>query len=149
MTITFPTNTKDIIDDIRNVIGRNTVWYTVLSDTECTAAGCGLDPVTETAINPFCPVCSGIGQVVVYSGHNILGHVTWGYSELLGWVSGGQMDNGECRVQIEYTPSNITIVDTTKWVDVDGKDMQVIKRILRGVQPLNRILVDLLEIKDI
>jgi hypothetical protein len=143
MVITFPTDTESIIDGIRGAIGRDTYWYTLDSKTECPT--CGVDPVTDTALDSFCPTCSGVGYIINYLETAISGHITWGYSEELGWQTGGTLDEGECRVQIKYTPENITIVDNVEWVIVDGKKMQFIKKILRGVQNINRILVDLKE----
>lgn len=146
VSITWPTaQDLEITNAIRDAIGRNVIFYVEASRTECTEVGCALDPVTNTSTNSFCPVCSGNYYIPVYSGVTINGHVTWGYSEQLGWTSGGQLDEGECRVQIEYTTTNITVVDSAKWVEVDNRDMQIVKKIYRGVKSLNRILVDLIE----
>lgn len=144
--ITWPSNTVTIIDDIRDAIGREVTFYVVASSYECPV--CGLDPVTNTAIDSFCPTCSGAGIIVIFSGVPINAHVTWGYSEHLGWVQGGQIDEGDCRVQIKYTIANESTVDSAKWVVVDGREMQFKgggRKILRGVKPINRILVDLIE----
>jgi hypothetical protein len=91
--------------------------------------------------------CSGLGYIYTYSGTTVSGHITWGFSELLAWYTGGQQFDGDCRVQIEYTPEMVTVLDDTKWVIVDGKTMQIKKRIYRGVRPINRILIDLREIE--
>jgi hypothetical protein len=128
-TIIFPTDTEDVIDAIRGAIGRDTYWYTIDAQVECPT--CGLD--------------SGIGYIITYTSTAISGHISWGYSEQLGWVTGGQLDEGECRVQIKYTPANYLVVENAQWVVVDGKTMQIVKKILRGVQNINRILVDLIE----
>lgn len=143
MNIVFPNDTETVIDAIRGAIGRPTTWYTVATKIECHV--CGIDPITDTALDSFCPVCSGNGYLYTYSGTSISGHVTWAYSEQLGWQSGGQIFEGDCRVQIKHTPRNVTIVENAVKVDVDGKDMQVIKKALRGVPSINRILVDLIE----
>lgn len=143
-SIIWPTDKElEIVDAIRNAIGRETTWYVVASSVPC--SGCNLDPITNTSTDSFCTVCEGEYWIPTYSPTIISGHVTWGYSEQLGWVTGGQLDEGECRVQIKYTPENVTVVDTAKWVVVDDKEMTVVKRILRGVQNINRILVDLIE----
>jgi hypothetical protein len=44
-------------------------------------------------------------------------------------------------------PEVITVIDTAKWVIVDGKTMQIKKRIYRGVKELNRVLYDLLQVE--
>lgn len=142
-TITWPSNTVTVIDEIRDAIGRDVTFYVVASSYECPT--CGLDPVTNTAINSFCPTCSGVGLITILSGVVVNAHVTWGHSEQLGWVSGGQLDMGDCRVQIKYTVANENTVDTAQYVVVDNRVMQIIKKILRGVKPINRILIDLIE----
>lgn len=139
----WPSNTTSVIDDIRGAIGRTVTFHVVASSYECPA--CGLDPVTGTAINSFCTVCSGNGIIAVLSGVEVSGHITWGFSELLGWKTGGQLDDGECRVQIKYTIANELLVDNSKFVTVDGREMLISKRILRGVPQINRILIDLIE----
>jgi hypothetical protein len=141
--INWPTNTKQIIDKIRGAIGRPTYWYIVTDREPCPV--CDLDPITNTATDSFCPVCSGNYWLNVYSGVLISGHVTWGFSERLNWVAGGQLQEGECRVSIEYIPENVTVVDKAIWVEVDGRKMEISKRQLRGVPEINRILVDLKE----
>lgn len=143
MFITFPSNTVEVIDAIRGAIGRDVTFYVVASSTACPT--CGIDPVTNTAIDSFCLTCSGVGYLYTYSGATMSGHVTWGHSELLNWQSTGQQFEGDCRVQVKYTEANLEAVENAKWVDVDGKDMMVLKKTLRGVQPINRILVDCIE----
>jgi hypothetical protein len=145
-TITWPTvKDKEVTDAIRGAIGRDVTFWTIASTSGCSQAGCDLDPITNTSTNSFCPVCSGAYYIYTYSGSIINAHVTWGYSEQMGWVTGGQLDEGECRVQIEYTPANVIIVDSTKWVTVDNRTMQIVKKIYRGIQLINRILIDLIE----
>jgi len=144
INITWPTaQDEEVVDAIRSAIGRETTWYIVASSSPC--PDCSLDPITNTSTDSFCITCGGEYWIPTYSGVTISGHVNWGYSEQLGWVSGGQLNEGECRVQIKYTLANLNAVDNAKWVEVDGKTMEVVKRILRGVQTLNRILVDLRE----
>ena len=141
-TITFPEDTESTIDSIRDAIGRPTEWHTV------TLSGCSLcelDPITNTSIDSFCPVCSGVYWIPTYEVTVISGHVTWGYSEQLGWVTGGQLAEGECRVQIKYTVANLDIIENAEKIFVDGKEMQMEKKTLRGVKNINRILIDLNE----
>lgn len=145
-TIVFPSNTEEIIDDIRGAIGRLTEWHVVASSTACPV--CELDPITNTSTDSFCVYCSGTYWIPVWEVNSISGHVTWGFSEQLGWVAGGQLAEGECRVQIKYTPENITIVDNAEKIYVDGKEMQFVKKTLRGVPEVNRILIDLKERED-
>ncbi len=142
--ITWPTTQDtEVVDAIRGAIGRDVIFNIIETTSGCSI--CNLDPITNTSTDSFCPICSGNYWIYTYSGVSISGHVTWGFSEQLGWVEGGRLDEGECRVQIKYTPENVTVVDATKWVDVDDRKMQIVKKNLRGVQSINRILINLIE----
>ena len=46
---------------------------------------------------------------------------------------------------IEYTEENLSTVTLAKYAVVDNKIMQIIKVRPRGVQTINRLLVDLIE----
>lgn len=138
VTITFP-STKDTIDKIRHAIGRETHFFTE-NETPCT--GCSLDPVTLTTTNPFCTVCSGIGYTYTYDDVMISAHITWGGVDNLNWVTGGQLMEGDVRLQIEYTPYTLNLVNTVDYIVVDARKVMINKKILRGAQPLNRIILD-------
>lgn len=144
MDIRFPSNTKDIIDRIRNTIGREVEFF-VEDRIECTASGCGINPVMGGAINPSCPTCSGLGYIPVYSGYRVTAHISWNPSELLRWVAGGQYYSADCRVQIEYTEDNLEVCQNAKYAVIDNRELRVEKITLRGVPDINRILVDLKE----
>jgi len=141
--INWPSNTKDITDAIREAIGRNVDFYTVASSYECPT--CGYNPVTEAALDPLCITCSGFGIIEELEATQVLAHVTWGGMDNLGWVTGGQLFQGDCRIQIEYTVSNNNLVDNARFIIVDGKEMKVDDKRYRGVPSINRILVDLYE----
>ena len=81
----------------------------------------------------------------IYDIISISGHIIWGNVDQLNWVTGGQLFDGDCRVQIKHTPENVTVVEDAIKVIVDGKTMKIKNKILRGVQALNRILIDLVE----
>lgn len=141
--ISWPSNTKEVIDAIRGTIGRNVDFYVVASSYECPT--CGYNPVTGAALDALCPTCSGEGLIEVLESTTVSGHVTWGHADNLNWVTGGQLFEGDCRVQIEYTTDNDSMVENARFVIVDGKQMVVDKKIYRGVPQINRILVDLYE----
>lgn len=143
MVIVWPDNTKEVIDDIRGAIGRDVEFYVVASSIACPT--CELDPITNHSTNSFCPTCSGIYWVPLYSGYTISGHVTWGNSDFENWYPGGYQFDGDVRVQIEYTLANLDIVDNAEYVYVDDKVMEIKSFILRGVQAINRILIDMIE----
>jgi hypothetical protein len=145
-TIVWPTSfDTEVVDAIRTAIGRVVYFYVPNSGIPCTNSGCSLDPVTNQSTNSYCTVCSGEYWIVTYQSIPVTGHITWGMSELLGWQTGGTFSEGDCRVQIKYLPSLETVVDNAKWVEVDNRRLQVVKKIIRGVQTVNRILVDLEE----
>jgi hypothetical protein len=144
MNITFPSDTKNVIDAIRTAIGRP---VTFVSESKIPCSACSIDPTTDTSVNVFCLSCSGVGYIITYSGIIISGHVTQGPIDGMQWATGGQYFDGDCRVQIEYTQSNITVVDNATYVVVDNKKFDVRKKILRGIKEINRILVDLIERK--
>jgi hypothetical protein len=140
MQITFPSNTTETIDEIRGAIGRNVSFY-VLANTEICPNGCTLDPVTDTSTNSFCPVCSGNYYIYTYSGVSVSGHVFWNSSDLMQWPSAGFTFDGECRVQIKHTSTNLNMVDTCKYVVVDNKKMTIKSKAFRGVPNINRIIL--------
>lgn len=139
MLITFPSNTTEVIDKIRGAIGRPVNFY-IISDT-VTCSGCILDPVTGTSTDSFCPVCSGNYYIYTYSGVSVSGHVFWNSSDMLNWPSAGFTFDGECRVQIKNTATNLNLVDTAKYVIVDNKKMSIGKKAFRGVPDINRIIL--------
>ena len=142
MAIVWPENTKRVIDEIRTAIGRPVIFRST-HKLDCPA--CTIDPVTNLSTNPFCLTCSGNGWLTIISGTTISGHITWGPSQGMLWATGGQWESFECRVQIEYTPENESIVDGSDSVVVDNKTMKINKRMPRGVKEINRILIDLKE----
>ena len=143
MVITFPSNTKQIIDEIRGVIGREIVFHVVASATACTS--CDLDPVTNESTNSFCTECLGVYWIPTYSGVVISGHVAWGKSDQMRWEAGGQWFEGSCGAQVELTGDNLQTVNDTIYVTIDDKEMEIRKTMMRGVPELNRILIDLIE----
>jgi len=140
MPITFPTDTKTQIDAMRSAIGRS-VEFRIQSKSSCPL--CVLDPITDTSTDLFCPVCSGLGYLIVVSGYPVVAHITWGPIDYLNWVSGGQLADGDCRIQLEYSGYNLNLVETAHRVVVDTKNMKISKKIFRGAPELNRILLDL------
>jgi len=143
MNILFPSDTKDVIDKIRAVIGRDVEFIIVASSIPC--EDCSLDPIANTSTDSFCTTCSGSYWIPVYSGSTVSAHVTWGQADMLNWQSGGQLYDGDCRIQIEKTDSNMLLLDNIHSIVVDERIMEVKKTTFRGFQPLNRILIDLIE----
>lgn len=144
MTIQYvdATESKAIIDAIRNAIGRTVLFYT---DTPTDCPVCSIDPVTNTSTNPYCTTCSGEGWIHHFNSVPIIGHITWAPSETLGWQSAGTFSTGDCRVQIEYTASNMATLDTTEYAIIDGRKFEVANKMYRGTPIINRILLDCVE----
>jgi hypothetical protein len=141
-SIIFPTDTKSVIDQIRLAVGRDIEFYT---EHKTVCSGCGIDPITNTSINPFCGICGGIGYVISGEITPVLAHITQGNSDQLGWSAGGQYWQGDARVQIEKTPQNEALIASCKYLVVDTKKMSIKSKIFRGTPTLNRILLDLQE----
>src|SRR4030042_252337 len=126
-----------VVDAIRDAIGREVNFIThVVSG----CYNCSLDPITDTSTNSWCPICSGTYWIKTYSGVLVQAHITWGPADILNWYSAGQQFDGDCRIQVKLTTANLDLVKNCDWVEIDDKKLQIKKTILRGVQPLNRIL---------
>ena len=144
MEISFPEDTESTIDAIRDAIGRD-VNFVTATLSGCTTSGCYLDPVTDTSTNSFCPTCSGLYWIPSYTQNAVNAHITWAGADIMGWVAGGQYFDGDCRIQIKYTATNLSLVEDAEYVEVDNKVFTIRSKILRGVQNLNRIILDLIE----
>ena len=145
MTITFPSNTKEVINDIRDAIGRTITFNTLVSQSGCPVVGCNLDPVTNTSTNSFCPTCGSKYWINTYVDSEVTAHVRWKSMDADLWHTGGITWRGDCRAQIEYSAANITILDNSETVQVDGKLMSIEEKIYKGVPELNRIVLILNE----
>lgn len=141
--VSFPDNTEEIIDSIRGAIGRLVTFYMQVSVSGCVASGCSLDPISRKSTNSFCDTCNGDYFIPVYSGIAISGHVTWQGADLFDWQTGGQLFEGDCRVQIKYTEANENMINASGYVVVDDNTFRIKRKIFRGVPDTNRIIVDL------
>jgi hypothetical protein len=141
--IIWPSDTPEVTDAIRAAIGRAVEFYTISASEPCPL--CNLDPITNTSTDSFCPSCSGEYWIRTYSATTVSGHITWGHLDQMGWETGGQIFEGDARLQIKYTVANLELVEDVKWLVVDGKKMSIVKVIYRGVPNINRILLDLQE----
>ena len=149
MTISFPTNTKDIIDEIRGTIGRDIIIYVTVTGIPCTNPLCSLDPVTNLSTNAFCTVCDGNYWLEAVSGFTISGHVRWLSADQPLWTPGGQIDEGDCKVTITFSSGILNNVKAAKYFVVDDTELYMKKFRLKGAQGVNRIQITLLEDPDI
>jgi len=145
--ITWPSNTHSIINRIRYTIGRLVTFYVTVSGDPCST--CTLDPVTDLSTDPFCPSCLGNYWINTISAWTCSAHVRWRSTDRPLWTPGGLIDEGDCKVTINLSGYALTAVKDAHHVDVDGTLMYVKDYKLRGVQPLNRITVTLLEDPDV
>lgn len=134
-TITFPEGTKSVSDNIRNLVGRPVIVYVDEGNIACSGCGIsGYDSVTDTAINSFCTICNGDYWIPVTSGYSISGHVRWGSIDQNLWTRGGWIPEGECKVTVEYTVTNLDRVTRSKSWLVDGKTLYLKNYQLRGIR---------------
>jgi len=139
----FPSNTRDYIEAMIDMIGEEITFYVVDSVSGCSV--CTLDPVTNTSTDYACPVCSGVYWIETLSGVVYDAHVTWKYSEGFGWETGGQTLLGDCRVKVMHTDAREAVVRAAKYVVVDDRYMDIERITLLGKPTINRIMVDLKE----
>ena len=131
-TITFPEGTKSVADSIRVVVGRPVLVNVEEGNIAC--SGCDYDPVTDTSVDSFCVVCNGEYWIPVTSGYSISGHVRWGSVDQDLWTRGGWIPEGECKVTVEYTVTNLDHVTRSKSWLVDGKTLYLKNYQLRGIR---------------
>lgn len=145
MTISWPSNTVQKIDAIRDAIGRDIVAYVPISGVPCTEVGCELDPMTNLSTNQFCPICGGNYWLATVSGYVMNAHVRHKIDDLPYRTAGGIVFDGDAIIQVKYTTENMLAVDTADYFEVDGKEFIKEKYSLRGVPEVNRIVVTLKE----
>lgn len=144
-TITWPSDTPDVIDAIRNTIGRDITIYSTVSGIPCPNPNDSLDPVTGLSTNQFCPICSGNYWINTTSGLTLKAHVITKGVDTPNWQSGGIVLEGDAAVQIKYTVANFNAINTSKYIEVDGREYIKKDLSLRGVPDINRIVVTLVE----
>jgi hypothetical protein len=145
MNITFPSNTKETIDEIRNTIGREITIYVEVSGEACSQ--CSLDPTTNLSTDPFCETCDGNYWINTISAYPVLAHVRWFSSEQPLWSEGGKVHEGDCQATVGLSGYNLTAVRNSDHYEVDAKEMYMKNYAIKGVPEPNRITVTLLEDK--
>lgn len=141
MTIIFPSNTKEIIDEIRGTIGRDVDIYYTLSGVTCSA--CDIDTVTGRSLDPFCPVCSGEGIVDDTLQVTVSAHVLWNTVNTSQRMPGGRIFTGDCKATVEYTDDIVTIIEASDYFLVDDRKLYLVDYDLRGVKNINRVAINL------
>ncbi len=144
--VRFPSNTRDIINQIRQAIGRVVVFTYENGYTTCPI--CNLDPTTGLSTNSFCTICSGNYYIPNILTSGILAHITWKPANKENLIPAGLFIEGDVRVQIEHTDEHVFIVDNTIKMVVDGKDFEILEYEFRGVPEINRIVIYGRQIND-
>lgn len=142
MNILFPSNTRETIQNIIDTIGREVLF---VSATLSGCYNCSLDPITNTSVNSFCPVCSGEYWIKQEMASGITAHVTWKFSELEDWQAGGIVSKGDGIVKIMYSGPYLAAIDSSEYMVVDGREVDIEKVTVLGVPSLNRIVIDFKE----
>ncbi len=144
--ITWPNNTKEIIDDIRDTIGREITINVKVPGDPC--PDCDLDPITGVSTDSYCTTCSGLYWINTISGSPVMAHVRWTKIGQPIYEPGGIIYDGDCIVTITYSDENLNNVINSDSFIVDGKDLYMKNYVLRGVQDINRIRIILLEDRE-
>jgi hypothetical protein len=142
MIASFPSDVRETIEQIIHEIGRDVELFYVYSSYGCPI--CDLDPVTNTSVDSYCPVCSGTYWIDVYSGVTMSAHVTWRFDSQDEFETGGKYIQGDVRVKVMHTAEREQLIKNSSYLVVDGKITNVEKTTLLGT-PINRIVIDLKE----
>lgn len=141
MNILFPSNTKTIIDKIRNTIGRDIEVVYLLASGIC--GECELDSITGKSYDPFCRACDGTGILSSIESLTISGHILWGRVDPVYNSPAGRIFTGDCKVTISYDDDVLTLLDSVDYFLVDDKKLYLKDYDLRGVKEINRIALNL------
>lgn len=144
-TINWPSNTTEIIDKIRNTVGRDITIYSTVSGIPCTESGCELNPVTNLSTDQYCPTCSGEYWINDVSGLTLTAHVVMRNIDTPVWEVGGRIVEGDALVQLKLTETTVSAVNNSEYYIVDSRRFIKNNIVLRGVPEPNRILVTLEE----
>lgn len=135
---------QQIEEIINNSTGRDVEFFYVYSTSACPNPDDGLDPITNESTNSFCPICSGVYWIPIYSGVTMSGHVTWKYDYKTEFETGGKIFIGDAQVKVVHSDEREAIIKETKYLVVDNKVMDVVKTTLLG-NPINRIITHVKE----
>lgn len=144
MVIVFPSDTKEIIDDIRDAIGRYITINVTASGTPC-PLNCGYDPINDASIDVTCSGCNGVYWMNTTSGWLTKAHIRWGSADRPIYSPGGKAFEGDCIVTIEYTAESLANIENSESFIVDEKTLILEDFILKGVPNINRITIALIE----
>lgn len=133
---------KAKIDAVRQQIGRDVTFYTLLSTLceDCVASGF-YDPVSDSSWNIVCPVCIGTGWSDSVEETVVLARVHWAGDERITMSPGGKYYLGDATVTIdpEFHGLAQQAMRDSGAILVDGKKMQIQSINPIGAPTVNRI----------
>lgn len=144
--IQWPSNTKEIIDEMRGEIGRTITLNVKVQGDAC--PDCDLDPITNTSVDSFCTTCSGLYWINTISGLDVNAHIRWLTADEPLYTPAGEIETGDCIATIEYTEANMTAVENSETITIDDRETYVINYVPRGKPSINRIRMVLKEEND-
>lgn len=137
VTITWPDNTKEVINSIREATGRPVIVTLIDSVSGCHL--CSLDPINNASTNALCSGCDGNYWIPTIADYQVHGHIRWWPFDEPHPMTGGVVYEGDCTATIRYTSQNLSRIQQADYFTVDGKKMVLHKYLLRGKQDINRI----------
>ena len=60
---------RRIMQNLRGEFRR--VWVLIATTSNCDAAGCGYDSMSDSAIDPTCSMCDGTGKTITFTTHEL------------------------------------------------------------------------------
>lgn len=141
--VSWPTNTKEVTDSIRDAIGRTVIIHTHSDVSLC--PDCKLDPISGKSSDPFCSTCGGTGYITSKIDSEVTAHINWNSIGDTINTPGGRIFNGDCKISIEYTSVNLSNVMNADYFTVDNKNLYLKNYDIRGVPTPNRIIIILVE----
>jgi hypothetical protein len=79
------------------------VYARIPTKTDCVASGCGWDELSQSAVNPACLVCGGVGKTLTWVNYNINCRLMWTNQIKFAYpypTTGTEM--GDCVIVVPY-----------------------------------------------
>ena len=110
-----------------NMNDRIVAW--IPSYTDCTASGCGFDPISRSAKNISCTVCNGTGRVASWATSYITCRFAWtdvGRPRYGGFVTTEELGDATFETRLSYRELLYDLRDEENaYVEADGKCLRV------------------------
>lgn len=142
---------KEIIDDVRENIGRSVFFYTTsLSACPLCLANNLYDAKSDVSFNVLCPICKGTYWINTAVENEVLARVHWVNDEAVTATPGGKYYIGEATLTINIDDLEIAeqCQSESGKVVVDNHDMSITKIIPMGAPDINRYRIVLKNMGD-